>query len=150
MTVRPEVEAELAADRGGGTLHAVGVSFALLFAAEWGDLTQLIAAAQSARTGLPLSVFVGSWCALAAIAGTVLLGACSNEPKYEFAEGACYFVATPDNAPPRLQKIADNQPQLEQCAARLEEMRLRFLRMVRRFFVLLLQPVDTGAVDRVR
>ncbi len=28
--------------------------------------------------------------------------------------------------------------------------RLRFLRMVRRFFVLLLQPVDTGAVDRVR
>ena len=67
--------------------------------------------------------------ALAAIAGTALLGACSNEPKYEFAEGACYFVATPDNAPPRLQKIADNQPQLEQCAARLEEMRLRFLRM---------------------
>ena len=67
--------------------------------------------------------------ALAAIAGTALLGACSNEPKYEFAEGACYFVATPDNAPPRLQKIADDQPQLEQCAARLEEMRLRFLRM---------------------
>ena len=67
--------------------------------------------------------------ALAAIVGTALLGACSNEPKYEFAEGACYFVATPDNAPPRLQKIADDQPQLERCAARLEEMRLRFLRM---------------------
>ena len=66
---------------------------------------------------------------LAAFAGAALLGACSNEPKYEFAEGACYFVATPDNAPPRLQKIADDQPQLEQCAARLEEMRLRFLRM---------------------
>ncbi|MEW6537409.1 MAG: hypothetical protein AB1448_02310 [Pseudomonadota bacterium] len=65
----------------------------------------------------------------AAVAGTALLGACSNEPKYEFAQGACYFVATPDNAPPRLQKIADDQPQLEQCAARLEEMRLRFLRM---------------------
>lgn len=66
---------------------------------------------------------------LAAVAGTALLGACSNEPKYEFADGACYFVATPDNAPPRLQKIADDQPQLELCAARLEEMRLRFLRM---------------------
>jgi hypothetical protein len=38
-------------------------------------------------------------------------------------------VATPDDAPPRLQKIADDQPQLELCAARLEEMRLRFLRM---------------------
>ena len=66
---------------------------------------------------------------LAAVAGVAVLGACSNQPKYEFAEGACYFVATPDNAPPRLQKIADDQPQLEQCAARLEEMRLRFLRM---------------------
>ena len=66
---------------------------------------------------------------LAAVTGVAVLGACSNQPKYEFAEGACYFVATPDNAPPRLQKIADGQPQLEQCAARLEEMRLRFLRM---------------------
>ena len=65
----------------------------------------------------------------AVVAGTALLSGCSNEPKYEFAQGACYFVATPDNAPPRLQKIADDQPQLEQCAARLEEMRLRFLRM---------------------
>ncbi|GAW40378.1 hypothetical protein SH203_00776 [Brevundimonas sp. SH203] len=66
---------------------------------------------------------------IAIVAGAAALGACSNQPKYEFAPGACYFVATPDNAPPRLQKIADDQPQLEQCAARLEEMRLRFLRM---------------------
>ncbi len=66
---------------------------------------------------------------LAAVAGVAVLGACSNQPKYEFAEGACYFVATPDNAPPRLQKIADDQPQLEQCAARLEDIRLPFLRM---------------------
>ncbi|WEK39898.1 MAG: hypothetical protein P0Y50_15395 [Candidatus Brevundimonas colombiensis] len=66
---------------------------------------------------------------IAIVAGAAALGACSNKPEYEFAPGACYFVATPDNAPPRLQKIADDQPQLEQCAARLEEMRLRFLRM---------------------
>ena len=58
---------------------------------------------------------------IAIVAGAAALGACSNKPEYEFAPGACYFVATPDNAPPRLQKIADDQPQLEQCAARLEE-----------------------------
>ena len=65
----------------------------------------------------------------AVVAGAALASACSNEPKFEFVDGACYFLATPDNAAPRLQKIADDQPQIEQCAARLEEMRLRFLRM---------------------
>ena len=40
------------------------VTFGLLFAAEWGDLTQLIAAAQSARTDQPLSVGLGAWFAL--------------------------------------------------------------------------------------
>jgi hypothetical protein len=67
--------------------------------------------------------------ALSAIAGAALLGACSNEPKFTFEPGVCYYVAMPDGEPPRLQKLADNQPQIEQCAARLEEMRLRFLRM---------------------
>lgn len=47
--------------------RSAGVTFGLLFAAEWGDLTQLIAAAQSARTGAPLSVFLGAWAALAVI-----------------------------------------------------------------------------------
>ena len=40
------------------------LTFGLLFAAEWGDLTQLIAAAQSARTDQPLSVGLGAWFAL--------------------------------------------------------------------------------------
>ena len=40
------------------------LTFGLLFAAEWGDLTQLIAAAQSARTDEPLSVGLGAWVAL--------------------------------------------------------------------------------------
>lgn len=65
----------------------------------------------------------------AIIAGAVAMGACSNEPKFEFADGACYYLTTPDKSAPRLQKIADDQPQIEQCAARLEELRLRFLRM---------------------
>lgn len=67
--------------------------------------------------------------ALSLVAGAALLGACSNEPTFTFEPGVCYYVAMPDGEPPRLQKLAENQPQIEQCAARLEEMRLRFLRM---------------------
>lgn len=47
--------------------RGVGVSFGLLFAAEWGDLTQLITAAQSANTGSPLSVGLGAWVALVTV-----------------------------------------------------------------------------------
>lgn len=51
------------------------LTFGLLFAAEWGDLTQLIAAAQSARTDQPLSVGLGAWFALIVISGLgVLVG----------------------------------------------------------------------------
>ncbi|MFN7109831.1 MAG: hypothetical protein ACK4MY_16555, partial [Brevundimonas sp.] len=57
------------------------------------------------------------------------LAACSNEPKFEFEPGVCYFVATPDGQPPRLQKMGENVAQIELCAGQLEEMRLRFLRM---------------------
>ena len=75
------------------------------------------------------AVFAPVVAPVAVIVGAALLGACSNEPKIDFVDGACYALVTPDKAAPRLQKIADDQPQIEQCAARLEEMRLRFLRM---------------------
>lgn len=48
-------------------------SFGVLFAAEWGDLSQLVTAGMVARTGEPLSVFVGSWLALATVAGLAVL-----------------------------------------------------------------------------
>ncbi len=48
-------------------------SFAVLFAAEWGDLSQLVTAGLVVRTGEPVSVFVGSWLALASIAGLAVL-----------------------------------------------------------------------------
>ena len=67
--------------------------------------------------------------AATAIAGAALLGACSNQPKFKFEPGVCYYVAEPTSKTPKLQKLADGQAQLELCAARLEEMRLRFLRM---------------------
>jgi Ca2+/H+ antiporter, TMEM165/GDT1 family len=49
-------------------LRAAAVSFGVLFAAEWGDLSQLATAGLAARFGEPLSVFVGSWAALLVIA----------------------------------------------------------------------------------
>lgn len=45
------------------------VSFGVLFAAEWGDLSQLATAGLAARYDAPLSVFVGAWTALLLIAG---------------------------------------------------------------------------------
>ncbi len=50
-----------------------GVAFALIFVAEWGDLSQLLTAGIAARTGQPVSVFVGAWAALAAVAGVAVL-----------------------------------------------------------------------------
>ncbi len=44
-------------------------AFGLIFVAEWGDLSQLLTAGLSARTGQPLAVFVGAWVALAVVAG---------------------------------------------------------------------------------
>jgi len=44
-------------------------SFGVLFAAEWGDLSQLATAGLVVRTGEPLSVFIGAWLALVLVAG---------------------------------------------------------------------------------
>ncbi len=49
--------------------RAVGTSFLVLFAAEWGDLSQLLTMSQVARTGEPVSVFIGAWAALLLISG---------------------------------------------------------------------------------
>ncbi len=48
-------------------------SFIVIFAAEWGDLSQLFTAGLAARTGSPLSVFLGSWGALIVVAGIAVV-----------------------------------------------------------------------------
>ena len=48
---------------------AVLLTLGVVFTAEWGDITQLAAAAESARTGNPLSVGLGAWAAEVAVAG---------------------------------------------------------------------------------
>ncbi|MCZ2835890.1 TMEM165/GDT1 family protein [Modestobacter sp. VKM Ac-2985] len=50
-------------------VRAAAISFGVLFAAEWGDLSQLATAGLAARYEEPLSVFVGAWAALLVISG---------------------------------------------------------------------------------
>jgi putative Ca2+/H+ antiporter (TMEM165/GDT1 family) len=50
-------------------VRAAAISFGVLFAAEWGDLSQLATAGLAARYAEPVSVFVGSWAALLLISG---------------------------------------------------------------------------------
>lgn len=58
-----------------GGLRAYGASFLVLFAAEWGDLSQLLTAGLVARGNNVFGVFLGSWLGLAAVSGAaVLLG----------------------------------------------------------------------------
>jgi putative Ca2+/H+ antiporter (TMEM165/GDT1 family) len=56
--------------------RAALTSFGVLFAAEWGDASQLAIAGLTARFGAPVAVGLGGWIALTAVAGiAVLLGA---------------------------------------------------------------------------
>ncbi len=61
-----EEEAEAAATKRKG-MHPMVASFLVVFAAEWGDLTQLATAALVARTGEPLAVGVGAFLALCSV-----------------------------------------------------------------------------------
>ena len=68
-----EVAAARAAQR--GPVAVAATSFGVLFAAEWGDASQLATAALTARYEDPVSVFAGSFVALVVVATlAVLLG----------------------------------------------------------------------------
>jgi putative Ca2+/H+ antiporter (TMEM165/GDT1 family) len=54
-------------------IKAVVASFLVLFAAEWGDLSQLLTISLVAKYEEPLSVFVGAWAALLAVSGLAVL-----------------------------------------------------------------------------
>jgi putative Ca2+/H+ antiporter (TMEM165/GDT1 family) len=64
-----ELRQELAAEpRRPSFRRAYATSFAVLFAAEWGDLTQILTANFAAKYADPIAVFLGSWVALATVA----------------------------------------------------------------------------------
>jgi putative Ca2+/H+ antiporter (TMEM165/GDT1 family) len=72
----PEDGGEAADTREGTSFfRAAAISFGVLFAAEWGDLSQLATAGLAARYDEPLSVFIGAWAALLVVSGlAVFLG----------------------------------------------------------------------------
>lgn len=62
------------------------------------------------------------------VGGLALMAACAEQVRPPREAGVCYAVTRPDGEL-RFSVVARDQPQLEYCAARLEEMRVRFLRM---------------------
>ncbi|MET3961792.1 putative Ca2+/H+ antiporter (TMEM165/GDT1 family) [Marmoricola sp. OAE513] len=54
-------------------LAAIGASFIVLFAAEWGDLSQLLTISLVSKYDEPVSVFLGAWLALLAVSGLAVL-----------------------------------------------------------------------------
>lgn len=69
-----ETEDEYAAKaREAHGLRVIGVCFLVLFAAEWGDLSQLLTLSLVAKYDDPVSVFLGAWGALLAVSGLAVL-----------------------------------------------------------------------------
>lgn len=68
---------------------------------------------------------------IAALSAASLLAGCDNRVKAPTDAGVCFAVAMPEDGgkEPRFNVLARDQPQIEYCAARLEEMRVNFLRM---------------------
>jgi putative Ca2+/H+ antiporter (TMEM165/GDT1 family) len=70
-----EPEEEVAAREARSPLAMAAASFGVLFAAEWGDASQLATAALAARYRDPIGVFAGAFTALVAVAAlAVVLG----------------------------------------------------------------------------
>lgn len=67
--------------------------------------------------------------AVAATLASLSLAACAQPVKAPFDQGVCYAVETPEDQDVVFNVLARDQAQIEMCAARLEEMRLRFNRM---------------------
>jgi hypothetical protein len=63
---------------------------------------------------------------LALLAGLALLG-CQKQLQAPVDRGVCWHLATAPNGGMKFNKLAENQPDLEHCAAQLEMMRVRFL-----------------------
>lgn len=82
-----EIEETEAVDAvvGKGHGRAFTVSFLVLFAAEWGDLSQLTTASLSARFDAPVGVWLGAWLALTLVAGLAALAGRSLVARVRFA-----------------------------------------------------------------
>ena len=93
-------EEELAARAGNAQgFRVVLTSFLVLFAAEWGDLSQLLTLSLAAKYDDPVSVFLGAWGALLAVSGLavvvgrVLLARITLSLLHYLGAGVCLFMA---------------------------------------------------------
>ena len=68
-----EEEYAAKADTGAHGFRVVLTSFLVLFAAEWGDLSQLLTISLVAKYDDPFSVFLGAWGALLAVSGLAVI-----------------------------------------------------------------------------
>jgi hypothetical protein len=66
---------------------------------------------------------------LAGIAVFAVSGCSGSGPKAPADVGVCWHMVQLKDGSYRFNKLADNQPNLENCAARLEDMRLSFNRL---------------------
>lgn len=66
---------------------------------------------------------------MAALGAVLALGACDTSPKAPTDTGMCYSVALLKGGKVKFNKVAEGQPTMEACIARLEELRMKFLRM---------------------
>lgn len=95
-----EFSGKLGASSGTATAwRSIVASFAVLFVAEWGDLSQLLTAGLVVRTSNPVSVFVGAWLALLLISalgaalGRVLLKRVRLATIRRVGGGVCLLLA---------------------------------------------------------
>ena len=68
-----EEEYAAKADADAHGFRVIATSFLVLFAAEWGDLSQLLTISLVAKYDDPLSVFLGAWGALLAVSGLAVI-----------------------------------------------------------------------------
>ncbi|HYF21846.1 MAG TPA: hypothetical protein VD929_00465 [Caulobacteraceae bacterium] len=66
--------------------------------------------------------------AAALTAAVPALAACQQGVQAPEDPGVCWHYVQEEGGEPRFNKVAENQRSIEFCAARLEEMRVRFLR----------------------
>ena len=88
-----EYAAKLASPKSG--LAAVGASFVVLFAAEWGDLSQLLTISLVGRYHDAWSVFIGAWLALLVVSGLACVAGPGKLQRYWVLELAAPVRSSP-------------------------------------------------------
>jgi hypothetical protein len=64
--------------------------------------------------------------ALLAAACALALAGCEKQLEAPTDRGVCWHLVQPPGQPPKFNKLAENQVDLEHCAAQLERMRINF------------------------